>query len=66
MKYRLFYKNGCGSCKAVKSQLDAKGVDYELIDVGTQEGWDIAKSLDIRFSGAIVDETGNLVKLKDI
>lgn len=61
---RVFTKNGCGTCKSVKYQLDSKGVKYEEIDVGTPEGLDLAQELGIGHAGTIIDDDNKIVPLE--
>lgn len=65
-KYTLFAKKNCGVCKSVKSQLAAKGIVYEEVDVGTTEGWAKAKELGVRMAGTILDENNRQVKVSEL
>ena len=61
---RVFTKNGCGTCKSVKYQLDSKGVKYDEIDVSTPEGLDLAQKLNIGHAGTIINEKDEIVPLE--
>ena len=64
--YFVFTKVGCGVCKSVVNQLKSRGVQFEEIDVGTEEGWKKAQSLNIMSAGVIIDENNKVIKLADI
>ena len=66
MKYRVFTKKGCGTCKSVVAIMRAKGLEFEEVDVSTDAGLYLAQKLGIMHSGAIVDANDREVPIDEI
>lgn len=62
----LYFKDGCGVCKNVKRLLDAKKIEYRMVDVGTPAGWDEAKRLGVMAAGTVLDESGERVNVSSL
>ena len=66
MKYRVFTKKGCGTCKSVVSILKSKQLDFSEVDVTTEVGQQLASRLGIMHSGAIIDENDKVIPIEQI
>ena len=66
MRYRVFTKKGCGTCRSVTALLKQKGVEFEEIDVATDAGLAVAQKLGIKTSGAVIDENNKVIPFKDL
>lgn len=53
---KVFTASWCGQCSALKKQLDVKGIMYEVIDVDTDEGGEIAFEWGVRSLPAAIIE----------
>jgi len=66
MRYRVFTKKGCGTCKSVVSILKSKQLDFSEVDVTTEAGQQLASRLGIMHSGAIIDENDKEIPIEKI
>ena len=55
-KIKLFTTDTCAICPPIKKQLDASGLDYELVDAGTPEGREALFALGVRRAPYLVAE----------
>lgn len=66
MKYRVFTKKGCGTCRSVVSILREKQVEFSEIDVSTEAGLTLAQQLGITHSGAVIDENDKVIPIEEL
>ena len=63
MKLIKIYSKTCGPCKALEKNLVESGVDYDSVDVASEEGEDIVEKYGVRAVPTLllVDDNGTLL-----
>ena len=63
MKLIKIYSKTCGPCKVLEKNLVESGVDYDSVDVASEEGEDIVEKYGVRAVPTLllVDDNGTLI-----
>ena len=63
MKLIKIYSKTCGPCKVLEKNLVESGVDYDSVDVASEEGEDIVEKYGVRAVPTLllVDDNGTLL-----
>lgn len=63
---RLFTQHGCGICLLAKQRLNEAHIEYEEVDIATEEGLVEAERLNLKSTGVLVDENDKIISIEDL